>query len=118
MRAANTFWIVVAIGVMVVAGTLDVLPPTLATHFDGSGARNGWSSRAEYVILLAGIDIGLPLLIVGVVGVFARRAPRWINLPHREIWLTEVHRAQHAPRAARRQPATSRRSCRSARHSA
>jgi uncharacterized membrane protein len=94
MRAANTFWIVVAIGVMVVAGTLDVLPPTLATHFDGSGAPNGWSSRAEYVILLAGIGIALPLLIVGVVGVFARRAPQWINLPHREIWLAEVHRAE------------------------
>lgn len=94
MRGANTFWIVVAIGVMIVAATLDVLPPTLATHFDGSGSPNGWSSRAEYVMLLAGIGIGLPLLIVGVVRVFARRAPQWINLPHREIWLTEVHRAE------------------------
>ena len=94
MRAANTFWIVAAIGVVVVGGTFDVLPPTLATHFDGSGVANGWSSRAEYAMFLAGIGIGLPLLIVGIVGLFVRRAPQWINLPHREIWLAEVHRAE------------------------
>jgi uncharacterized membrane protein len=94
MRGATTFWVVVAVGVMVVAGTLDVLPPTVATHFDAAGTANGWSSRRGYAIVLAGIGVGLPLLIVGVVGVFARRAPQWINLPHREVWLAEVHRAE------------------------
>ena len=33
MRGAGAFWIVVAVGAMVVAGTLDLLPPTVATHF-------------------------------------------------------------------------------------
>jgi len=99
MRGATIFWIVVAIGVVVVAGTLDVLPPTVATHFDAAGTANGWSSRRGYAIVLAVIGVGLPLLIVGVVGVFARRAPQWINLPHREIWLAELHRAEGIARA-------------------
>jgi uncharacterized membrane protein len=93
MRAANTFWIVVAIGAIVVLGTLDVLPPSVATHFDGSGTPNGWSSRPGYARFLVAIGVGLPLGIVAIVELFARRAPQWINLPHREIWLAEPHRA-------------------------
>lgn len=99
MRGANAFWIAVAIGAIVVAGTLDLLPPTVATHFDGAGTPNGWSSRPGYAVFLAAIGVGLPLLIVGVVATFARRAPHWINLPHRERWLAEPHRAEGLARA-------------------
>jgi hypothetical protein len=87
MRGATTFWIVVAVGVMVVAGTLDVLPPTVATHFDASGTANGWSSRRGYASFLAGIGVGLPLLIVGVAGVFARRAEGIARVREHIWWL-------------------------------
>jgi uncharacterized membrane protein len=99
MRGSNTFWIVVAVGTITVAGTLDLLPARVATHFDGSGAPNGWSSRAGYAVLLGMIGLVLPLAIVGMVRLFARHAPHLINLPHREIWLGEPHRAEGMARA-------------------
>jgi uncharacterized membrane protein len=99
MRGSNTFWIVVAIGTIAVAGTLDLLPPRVATHFDGSGTPNGWSSRAGYAVFLATIGVGLPLAVVALLGLLARHAPHLMNLPHREIWLAEPHRSEGVARA-------------------
>ena len=86
-------------GGVLVAGTLDLLPETVATHFDGTGRPNGWSSRAGYAVFLAAIGAGLPLVVVAVVATLARRAPQWINLPHREIWLAEPRRSEALARA-------------------
>ncbi len=90
----TAFWAVVALGTAVVLGTIDQLPSTMATHFDATGRPNTWSSRRGYLLFLVGFGVALPLALVVMVAAFARRAPEWINLPHREVWLAEPRRAE------------------------
>ena len=80
------------------AATLEQLPPAVASHFDGAGRPNGWSSRPGYAALLLLIGAGLPLGIVGMVQVLTRRGPGRLNIPARDYWL----RPEHAPEAMRR----------------
>ena len=81
--------------VAIVAATLGRLPATIATHFDGHGVPNAWSSHAGYLLTLMGIGLVLPLAIVGLVGAIARRWPQGLNIPHREYWLAR-ERVQEA----------------------
>ncbi|MGH7629480.1 MAG: DUF1648 domain-containing protein [Gemmatimonadales bacterium] len=94
MRGRTAFWAGVALGAAVVLGTIDQLPGTMATRFDAAGRPDTWSSRTGYLVFLAGFGVALPLAIVAMVALFARRAPEWISLPHREIWLAQPRRAE------------------------
>ena len=70
------------------------LPATVASHFDGSGKADGWSSKGAFLAialavlaLVAAVSVGLPLLL-------ARLPAAWINLPRREHWLAPEHVAE------------------------
>ncbi|HUF35032.1 MAG TPA: DUF1648 domain-containing protein [Gemmatimonadales bacterium] len=99
LRAGRGLYLAVLGGFVVfVLATLEQLPPVVASHFDGAGVANGWSSRPAYAALLLLIGAGLPLGIVGLVRLLTRRGPRRLNLPARDYWL----RPEHAPEAVRR----------------
>ena len=51
-----------------VVTTLPALPALVATNFNGAGVPHAWMARQSYTIYLAAIGIGLPLLIVSLVG--------------------------------------------------
>ena len=63
------------------------LPQVVASHFDGAGQANGWSSRNFFF----GIYLGMVLLVVAI---FAG-LPRWtvkrgnfgLKIPNRDYWL-------------------------------
>jgi uncharacterized membrane protein len=65
-----------------------LLHETVASHFDGAGQPNGWSSKSSF--------FGLYLFLVGVISFAFFALPRLlhrfpaslINIPHREYWLT------------------------------
>jgi uncharacterized membrane protein len=70
------------------------MPAVVASHFDGAGAANGWSSRSVFfAIYLA--------MIAMTVGIFAW-LPRWsgargrtrMNVPNRDYWLAPQRREQ------------------------
>jgi uncharacterized membrane protein len=94
LRGRTLFWALVALGAGLVFATVGALPNSIATHFDVAGRPNGWSSAAGYLAFLAGFGVALPLAVAAMVAMFARHAPEWINLPHRELWLAEPHRAE------------------------
>lgn len=48
--------------------TLPALPALVATNFNGAGVPHAWMARRSYTIYLAAIGIGLPLLVVSLVG--------------------------------------------------
>lgn len=63
------------------------LPEQLASHFDSSGAPDGYSSRTEFIItwFLAVLAVNIGPLIIGPV--LRKISPRLINAPNKEYWL-------------------------------
>jgi uncharacterized membrane protein len=70
------------------------LPEVMASHFDGSGSANGWSSREVFI----GIYLAMVVLVIGIF----RLLPGWslthsrfsLKIPHREYWLAPARREQ------------------------
>ena len=80
-----------AAGVFVLATGL-TMPPQVASHFDGSGAANGFMSRAGYLSFMLVLVVGLPALFVAAQRLLHALAPRYLNVPHREYWLAPERR--------------------------
>ncbi len=59
----------------------------MATHFDGSGAANGWSSKNSFLGLYAVMMVVILLSFWGSVALMRVIPARFINLPHRDYWL-------------------------------
>jgi hypothetical protein len=100
MRPAGTtvfLLFALALGGVLLA-TAGRLPPVVASHFDGAGIPNGWSSRSGYIVLILAIGILLPLGIVGLVQGVSRGGPGRLNIPAREYWT----RPEHSDEAVRR----------------
>lgn len=69
------------------------LPPTVASHFDGAGRPNGWSSKAAFFGLYLGI-VALVAFIFIVLPPFLLRLPAWlISLPNKDYWWAPERRA-------------------------
>lgn len=60
------------------------LPPMVASHFDASGVADGSMSRANFVLLMAGVAIGLPLAVWSFCTFATAIAP--LNVPHGDQW--------------------------------
>jgi len=68
------------------------LPLHLASHFDGAGHPNGFSSKAAFF----GLEALILVLIAGSFGVLPAQLHRFsnqlINLPHKDYWLAPQRR--------------------------
>ena len=90
-------WIVfalclVATGTFIVATTA-ALPESVASHFGGTGAANGFMSRGGYLVFMLAFGLALPAFMAIVVGLVPRLAPARINVPNRDYWLDPKRRA-------------------------
>jgi uncharacterized membrane protein len=75
-----------AAGVLLVSYHWQRLPEKVASHFNGSGAVDGWMSRDSNFLLSAGLVVGITATFY-LLGVMMRRLqPRWINLPNKDYW--------------------------------
>ena len=71
---------------------LPQLPDRIATHFGMNGEPNEWMSKTNATLLLAGIQVGLPLFLLGV-GLLIPKVPNsMINIPNRDYWLQPERR--------------------------
>lgn len=69
------------------------LPPVVASHFDASGAANGFMSRGVYVAVMVVVCGGVPLLLA-MAGRWVQSFPDdLINIPNRSWWLAPERRA-------------------------
>jgi len=90
------WWVTVAAVVLQVALSYQQLPERMASHFNGSGKADGWSSRTEFLLTWV-----LVIVIVNVwpliMGPLIRKLPRsMLNLPNKEFWLATPERARYA----------------------
>ena len=97
-RGRGVFYLVAAGLIGVVLVTLDRLPPVVASHFDGAGVPNGWSSRSGYALLLLAIGVLIPLSTTALIRAVTRQGPAGLNIPARDYWT----RPENAGEAVRR----------------
>jgi uncharacterized membrane protein len=99
LQLGRGLFVILVLGlIMLVPVTLGHLPPVVASHFDGAGVPNGWSSRPTYALLLIAVGALLPLGTIGLVSLLVRRGPQLLNIPARDYW----QRPEHGPEAVRR----------------
>lgn len=70
------------------------LPDTIASHFDGAGHPNGWSSKAEFFGVMFGMIALMGVVFLGIPRAISRVPLGWISLPYRDYWLSEERRAE------------------------
>jgi uncharacterized membrane protein len=88
------FYGLVVVAVSQVVYYYPQLPEVMASHFDGRGSPNDWSSREFFF----GIYLAMVVLVIGIFRVL----PNWslthsrfgLKIPHRDYWLAPARREQ------------------------
>jgi len=70
------------------------LPGTVASHFDGAGHPNGWSSKAEFFGIMFGMMAVMGVVFLGIPKAISRVPDGVISLPNRDYWLSGERRAE------------------------
>jgi serine/threonine-protein kinase len=83
-------WLVLICLFVVVTGVQ--MPPTVASHFVGSGEADAFMSRAGYLGAMCFFAAGIPAVMVFFTRRMIHRAPQRVNLPNRAYWLAPERR--------------------------
>jgi uncharacterized membrane protein len=78
---------------LTLSNTVDV-PNPIAVHFDAANAPDGWTSDNIYRIVVLISLIGLPLLLVALLGWMPRSTSGKGQVPDHEYWFEEVRRKE------------------------
>jgi hypothetical protein len=73
-------------------GTSGKLPDRVATHFGPDGRADAFMTRDAHRVFTLGFIVGIPLLVVTMVGVLPRWTSRFTNIPHRRHWFAPERR--------------------------
>jgi uncharacterized membrane protein len=68
------------------------LPGTVASHFDGAGQPNGWSSKTVFFGVMFGMMAMMGLVFLGIPKAISRVPDNIISLPYRDHWLAKERR--------------------------
>lgn len=68
------------------------LPTRVATHFGAAGKPDGWMDKSSAAALTILLQVGLPLLLIGITAATRYLPPQLVNIPHRQYWLSAPHR--------------------------
>lgn len=63
------------------------LPATVASHFDGSGYPNDWSSKPLFFGIILAMSAMNAFIFLIMPGWFPRFSQDSVSLPHKEFWL-------------------------------
>jgi len=65
-----------------------LLPERLAVHFGASGEANDWSSKGEFMVLFAGMEVFLVLFGMAFATLLDRIPLALLNVPHKDYWFS------------------------------
>jgi Protein of unknown function (DUF1648) len=85
--------LLIASGAFII-GTVDQLPPRVASHFGGAGQANAWMTRDGYLLFMLGFATLLPLFIVASIAGLPHLTSRAIKLPNRDYWFASPRRGE------------------------
>ena len=90
----SLFYGLVAIALLQTVFYYPQMPDVVASHFDGSGAADGWSTRTVFFAIYLAI-IGLVVAVFTFLpGRFGEQGKLRMNLPNRDYWLAPERRQQ------------------------
>ncbi len=94
MRIAGYVVLVVAValGFVQLLYIRQQLPETVASHFGSGGKPDGFMARDSYLVLMAVLEIGLPLFMVALAKGIRFMPIDLINVPNRQFWLSPPYR--------------------------
>jgi uncharacterized membrane protein len=70
------------------------LPEVVASHFNASGAPNGWQTKSAFFRVLIGVSVLAAAIGFGIPRLIMLLPPELINLPNKRYWLTPERRAE------------------------
>lgn len=76
------------LGIAHVAHYYPKLPDTVATHFNGAGEADGFSSKQTHATLMISLQLGMMALFLGLGWLIRVLPANLINIPHRDYWLS------------------------------
>lgn len=85
--------LLIALAILQVTHYSPLLPERVASHFDGAGQADGWSSKSEFLITNLVLVAGIGLLFLGIAALLDKVPNAWINLPNKDYWLAPDRRA-------------------------
>ena len=88
------FLTLIALAIMQIFYYYPQMPAVVASHFDGLGAPNDWSSKNGFFGLYAAILVVLVAVFIFVPGWSEKRARFAMKIPHRDYWLAPERLAQ------------------------
>jgi len=68
------------------------LPGTMASHFDGAGHPNGWSSKPVFFGGMFGMMALMAAVFLAIPKAISRTPDGCISLPNRDYWLSKERR--------------------------
>jgi hypothetical protein len=78
--------ILLAADVASVIGSATLLPPMVASHFDGAGVARGYTARIPFLLIMGGLGIGIPIVLLLVLVALPCALPRRLRIPSRDYW--------------------------------
>jgi hypothetical protein len=72
--------------------SLHQLPARLASHFNASGAADGWMDRGTFIASWIATVVFLNVLVIGICWGIRFLPASMFNLPHRDYWLSPAQR--------------------------
>ncbi len=91
---AAAFLVLYALHLFWTFSTADELPARVASHFGMNGRADGFMSQNAYLTFICLFPLGLGLLFQGTALLTRRLPARYINIPHRALWLTPERRPE------------------------
>ncbi len=71
-----------------------LLPERLAVHFGSSGEPDGWSSKGEFMVLFAAMEVFFVLFGVGLALALDRIPVAIINVRNKDYWFSPERRGE------------------------
>jgi uncharacterized membrane protein len=90
----RTFLALIALAIFQIIYYYPLMPERVASHFDGMGAPNSWSSRNGFFGLYAAILAMLVVVFLFVPGWSEKHGKFGMKIPHRDYWLAPERLAQ------------------------
>lgn len=88
----NIFILLLALAVLQSYFYYSQLPGMVASHFDGAGAANGWSSKTTFFALYIGVVALFAALFLLLPRYLGSVPTAFISMPNKEYWLAPERR--------------------------
>ena len=93
-KSQRTFVALIAVMIVQAIWFYPELPDSMASHFDGSGQADGWSTKLSFFLIMFGTVAAMALLFLALPKSFSRIPANFVSLPNRDYWLSDEKRGE------------------------